>query len=242
MTTLQSAVPLPRPFQHFLAGLTLSRFGDALYVFTLPWLAYSISQSAAVMGLLYATEILPVLLLGAFTGALLDQLDRRKVMLFSDLARLALVVSLPVAQWFGHLTLPHLFLVAFLLSLLTLAFEGAAQTLTPEISGGHLTRANALQQTASQFTLMLGPVLAGMLVATLGPSFTLTVNALSFLGTFFTVLPLKVSPFTAQPITWQSTVKGIQEGFHFMRSHPIIRTLSLQAPSGTSGSAWSAPL
>jgi MFS family permease len=76
-----SLLGFSRPFVAFLGGSLVSRIGDALYTFALPWMAYELTHSSLVLGTLYATEIVPVLLFGAFAGVYVDRLNRRHLLL-----------------------------------------------------------------------------------------------------------------------------------------------------------------
>ena len=79
-----SLLGFSRPFIAFLGGSLVARIGDALYTFALPWMAYELTHSSLVLGTLYATEIVPVLLLGAFAGVYVDRLNRRLLLLGAD--------------------------------------------------------------------------------------------------------------------------------------------------------------
>jgi MFS family permease len=84
------------PFVAFLGGSLVSRIGDALYSFALPWMAYELTHSSLVLGTLYATEIVPVLRFGAFAGVYVDRLNRRHLLLGADLLRAMLVALIPL--------------------------------------------------------------------------------------------------------------------------------------------------
>ena len=94
-----SLLGFSRPFVAFLGGSLVSRIGDALYTFASPWMAYELTHSSLVLGTLYATEIVPVLLFGAFAGVAgvyVDRLNRRHLLLGADLLRATLVTLIPL--------------------------------------------------------------------------------------------------------------------------------------------------
>ena len=93
-----SLLGFSRPFVAFLGGSLVSRMGDALYTFALPWMAYELTHSSLVLGTLYATEIVPVLLFGAFAGVYVDRLNRRHLLLGADLLRATLVALIPCSR------------------------------------------------------------------------------------------------------------------------------------------------
>jgi Transmembrane secretion effector len=100
-----SLLGFSRPFVAFLGGSLISRMGDVLYTFALPWIAYELTHSSLVLGTLYATEIVPVLLFGALAGVYVDRLNRRYLLLGADLLRAALVSLIPLLSLMGLLQL-----------------------------------------------------------------------------------------------------------------------------------------
>ena len=98
-----SLLGFSRPFVWFLGGSFVSRIGDALYTFALPWMAYELTHSSLALGTLFATEIVPVLLFGAFAGVFVDRLNRRHLLLGADLLRAALVALIPLLSLLGLL-------------------------------------------------------------------------------------------------------------------------------------------
>jgi MFS family permease len=122
-------------FLAFLAGLTVSKLGDGLYTFALPWIAYQLTGSSLVMGMLFAAEILPTPLLGVFAGAYVDRFDRRRLMLSLHVIRAALVASIPFVQMLGVLQLWYLYVVAFSLALVSMAFDVSTAAAIPQMAG-----------------------------------------------------------------------------------------------------------
>lgn len=215
VTTTRSFLGLPRPFVIFLGGLAVSKLGDALYLFALPWIAYELTRSPLVMGTLYATEILPILIFGALTGVFVDRWYRRRLMLVADLSRGLIVASLPLLQLAGWLQLWYLYLAAFALALVSLAFDVTTTAVIPQLAGSDLTKANAAHQLVMQLGAMAGPALAGIVIAAFGGFNALWLDALSFAGTFLAVLLLP--PFekvaTNGPANVSIVLKGMGKAF-----------------------------
>jgi MFS family permease len=237
VTTTRSFLGLHRPFVIFLSGLVISKLGDALYLFALPWIAFELTHSPLVMGTLYATEILPILIFGVITGVFVDRWDRRRLMLVADLSRGIILASLPVLQLVGWLQLWYLYLAAFALALVSLAFDVTTTTVIPQLAGTDLTKANAAHQLVMQLGAMAGPALAGIVIAAIGGFNALWLDALSFGGTLVAVLLLP--PFekvaTNGPATVGGVIQGIGEGFRWLWANRVIRVLSLQATMGNFG-------
>jgi MFS family permease len=226
---------LPKAFLGFLAGLTVSKLGDAIYLFAIPWIAYELTQSPVVMGTLYATEILPVLLLGAFAGVYVDRWDRRGLMLWADVVRAAIVALVPVLHLTGLLAVWHLYVVAFSLSLISLAFDVATTAAIPALAGGDLTRVNAAHQLAMQLASMVGPALAGVVIAGMGAYGALWLDAASFGGTFLALLRVPSLEGAPSGQTPQSVMKGLRDGIRWLWGNAVIKVLALQAAVGNFG-------
>lgn len=232
---LSNFTGLSRSFGIFLAGLTISKLGDALYMFALPWIAYDLTGSAVVMGTLYATEIIPILLFGALAGVIVDRLDKRKLMITADWLRAVIVAVIPLLGLFGMLQVWHLFVVAFALSLISLMFDVATTIAIPELVGKDLTRANAAHQLIMQLGSMAGPALAGVVIAGLGGYGAMWLNAVSFGGTLVALLMLPPFKQSSSGVTARGVFAGMAEGFRWLWGNAVIKVLSLQAMIGNFG-------
>lgn len=226
---------LSRSFGIFLTGLTISKVGDALYMFALPWIAYDLTGSAVVMGTLYATEIIPILLFGALAGVIVDRLDKRKLMITADWLRALIVAVIPLLGLFGLLQVWHLFVVAFALSLISLMFDVATTIAIPELVGKDLTKANAAHQLIMQLGSMAGPALAGVVIAVLGGYGAMWLNAVSFGGTLVALLMLPPFRQSSSGVTARGVFAGMEEGFRWLWGNAVIKVLSLQAMIGNFG-------
>jgi MFS family permease len=227
---------LPWPFAIFLGGLGISALGDALYALALPWFAYELTRSPLIMGTLFATETVPILLFGPLIGVFVDRWDRRRLLLGSDLLRAGTVALIPVLYVTGQLQLVHLYVCAFALALITLAFNVGTTAAVPEIAGEDLTRANAAQQFVTQAASMAGPVVAGVVIALVGAVSTLWLDAISFGGTFLAVLLLpSFKVVSSRTGSASSVMTGMIEGFRWLWHNRVIRVLSLQATIGNFG-------
>ena len=103
-----------RDFLLLWNGQTISTLGTNISTLALPLLVLALTHSPAQAGLLTATRLLPYLLFSLPAGALLDRWDRKEVMIRCDLIRWLALGSVPLAFALGHLTLVHLYVVAFL--------------------------------------------------------------------------------------------------------------------------------
>jgi MFS family permease len=226
---------LSRPFVAYLASSLVSRLGDALYVFALPWMAYELTHSVLVLATLYATEIVPVLLFGAFAGVYVDRAKRRTLLLSTDALRAALVALLPLFTLFGLLQIWLFYVVAFCLALLSLVSDVTTTAILPELAQGELTRVNAAYQLTTQIAEFAGPTLAGIAVATLGGAHTLWLDVISFGGTFLVIWRLPNFYSQSKQRQTKHVLAELMEGLRWIWKDPVIKVLSLQAMLGNLG-------
>lgn len=234
-TPAPSLLGFSRPFVAFLGGSLVSRIGDALYTFALPWIAYELTHSSLVLGTLFATEIVPVLVLGAFAGVYVDRLNRRHLLLGADLLRATLVALIPLLSLLGLLQVWELYALAFSLALLSLASDVATTAMLPELAKSEKTRANAAYQFIMQAAEFAGPALAGLAIATLGGVHTLWLDALSFGGTFLVILRVPNFPGQIRSSLDRHVLSDLKEGLRWLWKEPVIKMLSLQAMLGNLG-------
>lgn len=166
----------------YLAGAA-SQFGSQISYVALPLLAVTaLGAGAGEVGLLSALGMLTVLVLGLPAGAWVDRARRRPLMVAADLARAALLLSVPVAWWLGWLTMGQLYLVATLVGAGTLVFDVAAVSLLPGLVGrDRLTAANSALVSTSSAMDIAGRGAAGVLVQAVGAPMAVLLDAASHL-------------------------------------------------------------
>ena len=174
-------------------GEFASRIGISVFQIALLWyLLEATADDSLKTGLITMIGFLPAVVVGLWAGVLVDRLEYRAVMLGANLARAALAAALPLLILFAGLPLAGLALMAFLLSSATAFFNPARDAVIPLLAKKHeLFSANSLVQSAWQFSLPVGPLLAAAAL-TFAPVETLFYGvALSFALSFAVLLYLK---------------------------------------------------
>ena len=98
-----NAAWLSGDFWRFWAGQTISNLGTSVTMLAFPLIVFKLTGSALYLGLTTAITTLPYLLFGLIIGARVDRADRKRVMLATDLARAAIIATIPQLAWFGDL-------------------------------------------------------------------------------------------------------------------------------------------
>jgi MFS family permease len=174
-------------FVRLWIGQGLSFVGDFVSTVALVILVVDVSGSASAVGGVLVARLLPTLA-SPLVGVLADRLDRRAVLVAGDLVRAVLVVGLI----FAH-DLPVIYALAFLLGAARTVFNPTVRAAFPAVvGGGDLTRANALISGTFSFSVMAGPALGGVLVASVGVEAAFLLDALTFLvsASLLSTIPL----------------------------------------------------
>lgn len=189
-----------RPFRDLWLGQAISQMGDAFYYVAFMFMVKKVTGQDAMVGAVGALETLPFLVFGPYAGVLADRIDRRRIMLASDLlSGLALVFFGATILLNGKPPVPLLLAIPFALSTIRVFFTPAKSAAIPALVPDRaLTAANSLSMTTQNLMPMIGlGVTAGVLSAlyTLSPAAfyasTVGLNALSFFGSaiFIAKLP-----------------------------------------------------
>jgi len=174
-----------------LAAELVSRAGSQMTFLALPWFVLVTTGSPAKMGIVLAVELLPTALLGVPSGTLVTRIGARLTMLGADLARVPLMAALPVLHSAGMLSFPLLLVLVAAFGCFNAPYFASQRVILPELLGSDeqtIAQANSVLEGASQTSSLLGPPLAGLLIATLGAANVLYVDAATFAFSFLTVL------------------------------------------------------
>ena len=183
-----------RNLRLFFAGQSVSITGSWMQSVAQGWLAWRLTRSPELLGLLGFLSQVPVFLFGVWAGALADRLPRRRVVLCTQVNALV-QAALLAALTFGGLVRPwHLLVLSFMLGL-SYAFEiPARQALLGDVAGEDMPNALALNSSIVNGARVVGPAVAGVVVAVVGEAWCFALNALSFVGTIRALLLMDLPP------------------------------------------------
>lgn len=219
-----------RNYRIYFAGSMVSNIGTWLQQTAMAWLVLQLTGSGSALGATVALYLLPTLLFSPLAGVVADRVPKRKLMLWMQIAMSIPAATLGVVAILGHVEPWQVFCLAFGLGV-GRAFEAPArQSFVSElVDAEHLTNAVALNSASFNTGRLLGPGLAGLLIAALGSGVTATgwvilLNALSF---WFVVLALVLidgsglnpAPFAARGKS------SVADGLRYVRSRPDLMLL-----------------
>src|SRR6202012_928453 len=212
-----------RPFRDFWTGQTISLFGDQIALLAIPLLAViTLHADAQQMGLLAAVELAPSLFFAIHLGAWADRRpSRRGLLIVADVGRATLLLVVPVAALFGALTLPPLYVVAFLTGSFGVLFMVSEQTVfTSLVRPREYVEANSLLIGSRSLAAVAGKALGGLLGAALTAPGAGAGDAPRFLASAFFVRRAEVP----EPEVASEDSGGLAAGVRFIRRTPLLQS------------------
>jgi MFS family permease len=209
-------------FRRFWSGQAVSLFGDQVTMIALPLVAVlALDADAAQMGYLVAAELAPNLLFSLHAGAWVDRRGRRReTMIGTDLARAALVGSIPLAYALDALTFAHLLVVGFLMGTMSVLFHVSYSTLFVSlVPRERYVEGGSVMHGTRAFSYVAGPSVGGLLVQALSAPVTLVVDACSYLVSALFLRRVEA----VEPETEEAGRGHVAAGVRFILASPIVR-------------------
>src|SRR5215831_18533799 len=196
-TTRDKRLPISKlnsDFWKYWTGQTISNLGSSITLFALPLLVYKLTGSALNLGITTAAEFLPYLLFGLLLGAWTDRVNRKRMMIGTDIARALIITSIPLLYAFGLLTVWWIYVVGFIHATLTICFEAGQFAAIPSlVNQDDLVTANGRIQASYSGASIIGPLLAGVLVTMVPLAALMLIDAFSFLVSSFSLALIRIS-------------------------------------------------
>ncbi len=219
-----------RDFRLMFIGAAVSKLGSEISFVALPLAAVlTLRSPAGQIGLLGAAGPLASLLIGLPTGVWVDRVRRRGVLIAADCARFILFGSIPAAWWLGVLSLPQLFIVAFLAGGCTCYFDVAAQSYLPHLVEGRerLVDGNAKLSSLDGIARIIGRALGGYLVGILTAPVAIAADATSYLWSAACVGLIRRREPAPDPRKPDVRIRHeISEGIRYVQRNPILRAVA----------------
>jgi MFS family permease len=199
-------------------------------LFALPLLVFKLTGSPLNLGLIMTFEFLPYLLFGLVLGAWVDRVDRRRMMIATDVARAVVIASIVVLAGLDMLAVWWIYAVGFISSTLKICFDAGEFAAIPSLVGtDDLIKANGRIQASYSAALFFGPMMAGGILAVAPIQTVLLFDALSFLASALMLALVRGSFNTTSGggKTLTSLRQDVVEGLRYVLSHPILRNISI---------------
>jgi MFS family permease len=203
-------------------GSTLAGVGSQMTIVAVGLHIYDITQSTAAVALVGVIALVPMIIAGIYGGLLVDTFDRRKVAIAAETIAWVSVVGLAVLAWSQNDTLWLYYVLTTLNAVAVTIVAAARSAIVPRLLPTRLLpAAGGLNGIGFGFQVIVGPAIAGVLVATVGVQWTYTIDAILFVAAFTGVLTLP--PITPEGASGFRGIAGIVEGLRFLRGAANIR-------------------
>jgi MFS family permease len=227
-----AALAIPN-YRRYIAGQSVSLTGTWMQMAAQSWLVLSLTGSATTLGLIVALQTLPVLLLGPYGGVVADRIDKRRLMVILQIAMGVQALILGVLTVTGSVRLWEIGALAALLGLNN-AFENPArQAFMLEMVGGEsLRNAVTLNSVLVNVARVIGPAVAGVLIATVGEGPCFLLNAASFAAVVASLVTLDRAAIHPSPPSGREPGQ-LREGLRYVRRTPELGVpLAMMALAG----------
>ncbi|MBX3066958.1 MAG: MFS transporter [Anaerolineae bacterium] len=232
ITTLRNSFsPLKFPnFRLYLGGQAVSLIGTWLQVTAQAWVVWQLTGSESALGVVTMLNSLPVLFLSPWAGVWADRLDRRKLLIGTQVGAMLLAFVLAFLTQTNMVQLWHVYTLSFMLGVVAALDMPAQQAFVGDLSGmGEVRKAVNLNILCLQISRVLGPSLAGVIVARLGIAPAFWLNGLSFLAVIATLVLVRSSQVRSSSGSNVNPIRQLGEALNYLRTQPRMLDMYLFA-------------
>ncbi len=208
-----------RDFRLLFFGQTVTFFGSMMTFVVLPWQMYQLTKSSLAVGLLGIAEFVPILLMAFVGGALADYVDRRRMVLLTELALAAGTGVLIFNSLLAEPRVWVLYVCASLFAALNGLQRPSLDSLIPRLVPTELMPSvAALRSAGTTISMIAGPALGGVIVASFGPAIAYSIDLLTFVASLVALLLVRAVP---PPVgADRPSLSTVIEGLRYARSRP----------------------
>jgi MFS family permease len=218
-------------FTRLWIGSVTSAAGTAVGSIIVIWLVYSATKSALAISVLGIVQFLPTLAFGLLAGALIDRLDRRRLMLTCDVARAVTFGGLALYILLFGISIVALIAAVFLVATFSTVFRPATNAAIPRIlRSEELADGNGLLQGGSTVAQFVGSPVGGLILITVGATVGFLINALTFVVSGLMIFLMIIGTGrTRRPEETKPLLRDVGDGLRYLRSKRILLVMTLTA-------------
>lgn len=210
-----------RDFRYYSGGQFVSTAGSQMQQAAVAWQIYLLTNSAVALGLIGLVRVVPIVLLSIFGGVVADVLDRRRLLISTQTVLMVLSILLAVATWNGSISTWLIYGVTAVAAGAVSFDNPARQAMVPSLVPlEDLTSAISVNSTTFQVAIVVGPALAGIVIAAAGVGAVYAIDALSFLAVLGALVLIHPPPIIGG--IQRVSITAALEGLRFMRESPLL--------------------
>jgi MFS family permease len=224
-------------FRWYFGGQFISISGSWMQVLAQGWLVFELTHSELALGIVAGAAGIPSLFLSPFAGVVVDRFSRRGILLFTQTAQMVLALILAALVFADTVQVWHIVLLAFLLGLTKCVDAPARQAFIKDMVGPEdMSSGITLNSIMVNGGRVVGPALAGLLLASLGAGWCFFVNGITFLAVLVSLVVIHEA-YRVPGVGRGSPIRQMREGLAFSRDHETILPLLLLAAVGATFAA-----
>ena len=215
-----------RNYRLFFTGQSISLIGTWMQRVAMSWLVYHLTSSEFLLGLVSFLGLIPVFVLSPFAGVLADRFHRLHLLIATQVLAMLQALLLAALVLTGTIRIGHVMVLATCLGLINSFDTPIRQAFTAELIEKKADLGNAIALNSAMFNSarMLGPTIAGLLIAVFGEGFCFLLNGLSYLAVIVALLRMRIPPLVNKAQK-QKLLKGLKEGFFYSFGFAPIRSV-----------------
>jgi MFS family permease len=216
-----------RNYRLFFVGQLISLVGTWMQMVAQSWLVYRLTGSSFLLGSVGFASQIPVFLLAFIGGSVADRYNRHKIVIGTQISSMILAFVLAILTLTNAVQVWHIFVLSALLGVVNAFDMPVRQAFTVELVGKEdLMNAIALNSSLFNSARVLGPAVAGILIAGIGDGWCFFCNGVSYIAVIIGLLMMKMKP-RIEPSQTKSSVDNVLEGFRYVRRTRSMRALLL---------------
>lgn len=213
-----------RNYQYYYIGQLISQIGTWLQIVAQGWLVLQLTKSPLLIGLVAAAATLPSLLFSLFGGVVVDRFDKKMLIVFTQTASMVLALILGILTILNVITIWEIIVLAFLLGVVNSVDMPARQAFVSEmVEADKVSSAIALNAGIFNAARVVGPSIAGLLIALVGTGGAFLLNGISYIAAI--IVQFLIIPILHTKPTHPHPIEAIKQGVIYTWTHPIIRSL-----------------
>ena len=223
-----------RNYRLFFAGQLVSQAGTWMQMIAVIWVVLRLTDDGLVLGLVTASQFLPVLLFGAWGGVVADRVDHHRFMLMTQAAFAVIAVAFVGLVFTDHLNIPAIFVLSTAFGFVTAMDNPVRRTLVVDLVGpDDVPNAVALNSSLMTGSRVIGPSVAGALITGVGVEWCFVVNAVTYVAVLGALLRMDRSKIRSSPKVAKASGQLV-EGLKYVWSEPRLKLpILLMAVVGT---------
>lgn len=216
-----------RNYRLFFIGQGISLIGSWIQNIAMSWLVYTLTNSAFMMGMITFINALPNLLVAPVAGVVIDRVNKYKMLIWLQSFFLLQALTLAVLTLLGIIQIWHIVVIGIMTNI-TAAFDmPLRQALVINLVDDPKDLSNAISLNSSNFNLarLLGPAIAGVLIAEFSEGICFLINAVSYIAVIWALLLMHLNLPKASIHAHENIKKGLFEGLEYAKNTPPIKTI-----------------